>query len=107
MSANHSGSRPSSEPRLLVVQCEDEFRIRLRYDDGTEGSIDLSSEIRKGGVFAALEDPAVFASVRIGEFGQVEWPNGVDLCPDALYLRLAKQTPRELFPDLTQQPADA
>jgi len=99
-------SNPNS-PRLLTVQHEAEFRLRLRYDDGTEGTVDLSSEIRKGGVFAALRDPAVFASVGIGEFGQIEWPNGIDICPDSVYLRITKNTPHGLFPDLTQQPADA
>ena len=107
MSVNTSDSQARSEPRLIAVQHEAEFKLRLRYDDGTEGTVDLSSEIRKGGVFAALEDPAVFSSVRIGEFGQIEWPNGVDICSNALYLRLTKATPSELFPDLNQQPADA
>jgi len=103
MSADSTGS----VPKLLDVRCETDFTLALRYDDGTEGTVDLSGEIRKGGVFATLEDPAVFALVAIGEFGQIEWPNGIDLCPNALYLTLTNKRPEELFPDLTRQSADA
>ena len=105
MSANNSSA--GSGPRLLVVQCEADFRLRLRYDDGTEGTVDLSGEIHRGGVFAALEDRAAFSLAAIGEFGQIEWPNGIAICPNALYLRLTKKTPGELFPDLSEHAADA
>lgn len=37
------------------------------------------------GVFEPLKDPDYFARVKVDEFGAVCWPNGVDLCPDALY----------------------
>ena len=94
-------------PELLEIRPEADYRLWLRYDDGVEGTVDLSAEIRAGGVFAALEEPAVFVAVELGEFGQVEWASGVDMCPNALYLRLTRKTPRELFPDLAQQPADA
>ena len=36
------------------------------------------------------QDPRVFAQVRLGENGRyIEWPNGVDLCADALYEKAA------------------
>ena len=44
--------------------------------------------IGAGGVFEPLKDPAFFRQVRLnGEAGTIEWPNGVDLCPDVLYSR--------------------
>ncbi len=99
--------QPSSPPRLLDVQAASDHELRLRFDDGTVGTIDLSGELRSGGVFTALRDPAAFRAVRLGECGQVEWPSGADLCPHALYLRVTGKTARELFPGLDRQPADA
>ena len=63
------------------------YRLRLVYRDGGEVVVDLMEETRAGGVFEPLRDPASFAQVRLGEQGRfVEWPCGVDLCADALWL---------------------
>ncbi len=44
--------------------------------------------IGAGGVFAPLKDKAFSQQVRLcREGGTIEWPNGVDLCPDVLYSR--------------------
>ena len=94
-------------PRLLDVRAASDHELRLSYEDGTVGLLDLAPELRRGGVFAALRDPTVFRAVRRGEGGQVEWPTGVDLCPHALYLRLTGKTPQDLFPGLTRQSVDA
>jgi hypothetical protein len=32
--------------------------------------------------------------------GAVEWPGGIDMCPDALYLRMTGKQPEDLFPAL-------
>ena len=53
-------------------------------------------------VFAALAEHAVFAAAELGAFGQVQWESGIDLCPNALYLRRTRKTPRELFPSFTR-----
>jgi Protein of unknown function (DUF2442) len=37
-----------------------------------------------GTVFEPLRDPAVLAQVRV-MLGAVQWPNGADLAPDAMY----------------------
>jgi hypothetical protein len=53
------------------------------------GRVDLAPVIvGKGGVFAALNDPKVFAQVRVDpESGTIVFPNGVDLDPDVLYAK--------------------
>ncbi len=64
-------------------------RLFLRFDDGTEGIVDLASVVRFEGVFAALRDPAYVAQVTVNrELGTVVWPNGADLCPDVLHARI-------------------
>ena len=67
----------------------DGHRLRIRYEDGVEGVIDLGMIVSFLGVFAPLRDPALFSQVRVDpELGTVSWPNGADLDPDVLYGRL-------------------
>ena len=75
------------------------FNLWVRFEDGASGDLDIS-DLAGRGVFRAWEDRRLFESVRISESGAVEWPGGVDLGPDALYLRLTGKQPEELFPAL-------
>jgi len=59
-------------------------RLRIEFEDGSEGVIDLNDRLF-GPIFQPLQDPNLFARVTIDEFGVVCWPNGADLAPDALY----------------------
>jgi hypothetical protein len=86
-------------PRPLEVKARKNFRIWLRYDDGTEGEVDLS-DMAGQGVFAAWNDVAFFNSVRLGSHGAIEWGENLDICPDAMYLRLTGKSPEEVFPAL-------
>lgn len=52
------------------------------------------------GVFAAWTEPGLFDQVRLAEGGHPEWPGGIDLCPDSLYMRLTGKRPEEVFPIL-------
>src|SRR5690349_17981436 len=61
-------------------------RLRLRFDDGVEGEVDLSNRLQFRGLLAQLKDPEYFARVRVHpEFGTISWPNDVDLDPVVLY----------------------
>ena len=86
-------------PRLLEAEPREGCRLRLRYDDGASGEVDLSSLVGQG-VFAAWGDPAFFASARLTSEGAVVWGDDerIDACPDALYMRLTGKTPEELMP---------
>ncbi len=62
------------------------YRLHLRFDDGVEGEVDLATVIRFDGVFAPLVDVGRFAEVRVNpDTGTIEWPNGADVAPEALY----------------------
>ena len=84
---------------ITGVRPLDGYRVSLRFGDGTEGIADLS-DLAGRGVFAAWSTPGQFESVQIGSTGELTWPCGVDLCPDALYLRVTGKTPADLFPSL-------
>lgn len=61
-------------------------RLHLRFEDGTEGEVDIASLVTFDGVFAPLADPATFAQVRVDrDSGTIVWPNGADLDPDVRY----------------------
>lgn len=62
-----------------------DFRVRLRFDDGEEGEVDLRPFLN-GPIFEPLlHDRRVFESVRVDpELGTIVWPNGADVDPDVL-----------------------
>jgi hypothetical protein len=79
-------------PNVTSVQTEGDYRLRLRFDDGTEGTIDLESRLW-GPMFESLRDPDVFARVRVDtDAGTIVWPNGADLSPEMLYREVIHST---------------
>lgn len=63
------------------------YTIWLRFEDRTEGEIDLSEEL-EGPIFEPLRDQTYFARLRVNsDTGTVEWPNGADFAPEFLYER--------------------
>ena len=81
--------------RIETVQPLAGYRLKVRFNDGFEGVYAVDPENR-GGVFLSLRDPAVFNAVSVNpDFGCVEWPGGVDLCPTAMHddMLAMEQTP--------------
>ena len=85
--------------RPVEVRALEPYRIWLRYDDGVEGELDLSY-LAGDGVFAAWEDHSFFAGVYLGSCGSIAWSDELDLCGDALYLKITGMTSEELFPEM-------
>jgi hypothetical protein len=86
-------------PTVVEVKPLEDYRIWLRFSDGIEGIANLSEFAGKG-VFELWDVDDEFRNVRIGEGGGIEWGDQIDLCPDALYLKITGKTPEELFPSL-------
>jgi Protein of unknown function (DUF2442) len=71
------------------------YRVFLRFDDGVEGEIDLSSLMIFEGVFAPLKTAERFAEMRVNpDLGTICWPNGADIAPEALYEALLQHLRR-------------
>jgi hypothetical protein len=85
---------PPEYPRITAVEARAPYVVALRFSDGSEGTVDLAPWIKPGkGIFAELQDPAVFAQVSVDrEAGTIVWPNGADLDPDMLF-EAAHRTP--------------
>ncbi len=92
--------------RPTEVKALPHFRVWLRYDDGTAGEVDLS-DLAGRGVFKAWDDPACFNAVRLSARGAIEWGPDIDICPDAMYLRLTGKSPEDIFPRLKSVRVDA
>ena len=80
------------------------YKLWLKYADGTVGEVDLSHLAGKG-VLAFWNNYANFEKVHIGESGQIAWNDEIDLCSDALYMKISGKKPEELFPNLKWEKA--
>ena len=79
---------------VIDAQVVGHHRLRLTFEDGTMGEVDLSQKEWRG-VFEPLADPAYFAQVRVdAEAGTVVWPNGADMAPEPLYAEARKHPVR-------------
>ena len=77
---------------ITEAEVLDGYRIRLRFEDGTVGIVDLEDRLW-GPMFEPLRDPAVFRRVRVEpQSGTITWPNGADLAPDLLYREASRPT---------------
>ena len=92
--------------RPIAVAPRAGFRIWLEYDDGAQGEVDLSHLAGKG-VFKAWDDRAFFERVHIAPSRAIAWSDDVDLCADALYLRLTGLAIEDVYPGAAVQRLDA
>ena len=73
-------------PDIIEVTYIGQYCLRLRFDDGSEGEVDVAKLVEFLGVFAALADMDYFSQARVDtEVGTVVWPEGQDLDPLILY----------------------
>ncbi len=82
------------------------YRLDINFDNGVSGTVDLSENVGKG-VFSTWSDPHTFERVYIGSSGELIWDDRIDLCPDALYLKVTGKNPEDLFPVLCNQTVHA
>ena len=63
-----------------------DFRLRLRFNDGIEGEVDLRETIFSDHrePIIQLKDPEKFRRFRV-DMDTVVWENGADLAPEYLY----------------------
>jgi len=80
------------------------YRLEVEFDNGTRGTIDVS-DYAGIEVFQPWLQPGFFEQVRVSSEGALSWPGGLDLCADALYLRLTGQSAEEIFPSLRRNKA--
>jgi hypothetical protein len=79
----------SKLPSIVLAEPVIHGVLKIAFDDGYEGVVDLRPLIAKGKVFAWLEAPAHFNAVCVDEFGHsLSWADDqgytIDLSADSL-----------------------
>ena len=69
--------------KILSINILDNYHIRIQFQDGETKTIDFKPLIGKG-ISALLPDKEYFGKVSIDNGGGLEWPNGMDFCPNFL-----------------------
>jgi hypothetical protein len=70
--------------RVIRLERLGGFRLRLCFNDGSEGVHDFTALVKEAGpMLEPLRDEAYFARVFL-EFGAPTWPNGFDIAPEWL-----------------------
>lgn len=90
--------------RPITVRALPRYRIYLEFSDGAQGEVDLSGLAGKG-VFKAWNDQGFFDQVHLAPHRAIHWSAEIELCPDALYMKLTGKTPGEMFPKLRRNQA--
>lgn len=76
--------------RIVSAQPLPGCRLKVVFNNGLAGVFAVEPE-RRGGVFLKLLEPRIFDAVTVNpDFGCVEWPGGVDLCPDTMHQAMAR-----------------
>lgn len=88
--------------KILSVDSES-FKVKLKFSDNSTGEVDLSHIFAKPKNLAAEIIKGNLFSKCYLESGALAWPNGFELCPDALKMNVLKKVSRrqvecEVFP---------
>lgn len=71
--------------RVTECRVEGPHDLWLRFEDGTERSIDFGPVLGRG-IYERLAEPAFFSQVEVdSESGTIVWPNGADFDPALLH----------------------
>lgn len=83
---------PRAPWRIAEVGSRPGYRLHVRFNDGTEGTVDMARFLgsSRAGVFSTLRDEALFQQVRL-KWGVVTWPGDLDLAPDAMYAAIKQR----------------
>lgn len=71
-------------PYVEHVRPLDDYQLELTFQNGEQRIFDVRPYLQRG-VFVRLQNRAVFQAARVVA-GSVEWPGGLDLSYDTLYL---------------------
>lgn len=67
------------------VEHVEKYKLKLSFNDGKVKLVDFENRLKEAkNMFLTLRDVDYFKQVKTNGTTLV-WPNGLDLCPDALY----------------------
>lgn len=78
-----------------------DYKLRLRFTDGSRGTVDLESTLKRIKALRPLLDAERFAEVFV-DHGTVCWPGDLDLAPETLYAEAHGLPVPKSFEDVAQ-----
>ena len=75
-------------PSVKKVEALQNYIVKLIFDNNEIRFFDLKKYFHIG-KFNELSNPNLFKQVKIS-FDSIEWPNGIDIDPEVLYLKGTK-----------------
>ncbi|MBI2736451.1 MAG: DUF2442 domain-containing protein [Rhodospirillales bacterium] len=80
---------------IVAAKAKAPTTLALKWSDGTRADVDLQTMLRDRRL-RALRESSEFARVHVGAWGHsLEWPSGVELGADALWLETLSATGHE------------
>lgn len=71
---------------VISAQYIQDYKIKITFDDGSEGIADFSPYPQKGGVFSKFNDLDFFKTFTVDkELGVISWGQEIDIAPETLY----------------------
>jgi hypothetical protein len=71
-------------PHVTSVRALEDYELEVSFSNGERRRFDVKPFLSRG-IFARLKDRALFRAVLVVA-GSIEWPGGLDLSYDTLYL---------------------
>jgi hypothetical protein len=88
------------------------YRLAVVWRDGKSAIVDLTDDIKSGGVWSAIAPNEKFARVRVAERGRaIEWPDPrdddgealIDIDSEALYITAMRQMAEPVMQAILEQ----
>jgi len=73
------------DPYVKTVRALDDYQLEVLFENGERRRFDVKPYLDRG-VFTRLRDTDLFGSVNVVA-GSIEWPGGLDLSYETLYVR--------------------
>ena len=85
---------------IKSATAKSDHTVEITWENGTRSVVDFTLTIRKGGLFARLEDVDFFVNeLGVGGDGDwLEWPGDLDFSADSLWYRTH---PEEEIPEIS------
>ena len=71
-------------PRVIEVKVTNDYVLDLVFTNQEKKQFDVKPYLNFG-MFTELKDYTMFLTAKV-ESGTVSWSNGLDICPDTLYI---------------------
>ena len=69
----------------------EEFKIKLSFNDGLSGMVDLRGKMKSLPIYKPLLNPLEFKKFSLNPW-TIEWDNGADIAPESLYRLTQEQS---------------